>query len=63
MSTITYNKKDIQRILKSNGWTVHRQKGSHIVYKNANGEHLTVTVNTCNKMIMQRLIKQYGLQV
>lgn len=63
MSTATYNKRDIQRILKNNGWKFDRQNGSHCVYKNDRNEHLTVTVGRCNKMVFQRLIKQYGLNV
>lgn len=62
-STATYNKRDIQRILRNNGWTLHHCKGSHQIYKNENGEHLTIGTCKCNKMIMQRLIKQYNLKV
>ena len=62
-STVTYNKRDIQRILKDNGWNFHHQKGGHVIYKNGNGEHLTIAISKCNKMIMQRLIKQYSLRV
>lgn len=63
MSTPTYNKRDIHRILKNNGWKLHRQSGSHLIYKNDNGEHLTIGCCKYNKMIMQRLIKQYNLKV
>lgn len=63
MSTPTYNIRDIQKILRKNGWTLHHCKGSHKIYKNEKGEHLTIAVCKCNKMIMQRLIKQYGLKV
>lgn len=62
-STATYNKRDIQKILRNNGWALHHCKGSHMIYKNAKGEHLTIAVCKCNKMIMQRLIKQYNLIV
>lgn len=63
MSTVTYNKRDIQKILKNNGFILHHQKGSHMIYKNAKGEHITIAICKCNKMIMQRLIKQYNLKV
>ena len=63
MSTPTYNKKDIQRILKNNGWTFHHQTGSHLIYKNDKGEHITIGACKYNKMVMQRLIKQYNLKV
>lgn len=62
-STITYNLNDIQSILRKNGWSFHHQKGSHMIYKNNNGQHLTIARCKCNKMIIQRLIKEYGLVV
>lgn len=62
-STATYNKREIQRILRNNGWNFHHCKGSHTIYRNENGEHLTIAICKCNKMIMQRLIKQYNLKV
>lgn len=62
-SAVTYNKRDIQRILKDNGWIFHHQRGGHVIYKNNNGEHLTIAISKCNKMITQRLIKQYNLIV
>ena len=63
MSTPTYNLRDIKKILKMNGWTVHHQKGSHIIYKNEKGEHLTIAICNNNKMIMQRLIKEHNLMI
>ena len=63
MSTVTYNKRDIQRILKNNGWVLHHQKGSHMIYKNSKGEHLTIGCCKYNKMVMQRLIKEHNLKV
>lgn len=63
MSTPTYNDKDVKRILKINGFIFQRQRGSHRIYKNDKNEHLTVRCNNQNKMIMQRLIKEYNLKV
>lgn len=62
-STATYNKRDIQRILRNNGWNFHHCKGSHMIYRNDRGQHLTIGTCNCNKMIMQRLIKEYNLKV
>ena len=62
-STATYNKRDIQKILRNNGWTFHHCKGSHMIYKNDKGEHITIAICKCNKMVMQRLIKQHSLKV
>jgi predicted RNA binding protein YcfA (HicA-like mRNA interferase family) len=63
MGTKTYSKRKIRKILKDNGWKFHHQTGSHCVYKNEKGEHLTVTVGNCNKMVFQRLIKEHNLKV
>lgn len=59
----TYNKRDVQRIMKNSGFAFHHQSGSHSIYRNAKNQHLSVNVNDCNRMIMQRLIKQYNLVV
>lgn len=59
----TYNKREVQQILKRNGWVPDHQTGSHVIYKNASGEHLVISMSKCNKMITQRLIKQYKLVV
>lgn len=60
---MVYSKRQIQRILKENGWTFHHQTGSHAIYKNENGQHLTLPIVKCNKMLVHRLIKEYGLEV
>lgn len=58
-----FSKRDVERILKNNGWILHRCKGSHKIYKNSKGQHLTIVPTRCNRMIMQRLIKEYELKV
>lgn len=63
MSTPTYNKRDIQRILKNNGWFLHHVKGSHFIYRNSSGDHLTIGCCNYNKMVFQRLIKEKNLVV
>lgn len=63
MSTATYSKRKIRKILKNNGYELHHQTGSHLVYRNEQGRHLTVTVDECNKMVFQRLIKEHNLKV
>lgn len=63
MSTKTYNNRDIQRILRNNGFVFQRQTGSHMIYTNEVGEHMTVRFANCNKMVWQRLIKEYNLVV
>lgn len=63
MSTKTYNNRDIKRILRSNGFYFQRQTGSHMIYTNENGNHITVRCSNCNKMVWQRMIKENNLAV
>ena len=63
MSTKTYSNKDIQRILRKNGFAFQRQTGSHSIYTNETGKHMTVRFSNCNKMVWQRMIKEYNLVV
>ncbi len=58
-----YNSREVKQILKKNGWEPHHQRGSHIIYRNKRGEHLVISECKCNRMIVQRLIKQYNLVV
>jgi len=59
----TFNEIEIYRILKNNGWKLHHKTGGHAIYKNDKGEHISIGTGKCNKMIMQRLIKQYKLAI
>ena len=60
---VSFSDKEIKRILKNNGFVYHHQKGSHEIYKNCKGEHISIRFCKCNSMIMLRLIKQYNLVV
>ena len=62
-TTKTFNKREINHILKNNGYKFHHQNGSHAIYKNDKGRHITIGLCKCNKMVMQRLIKEYQFQV
>lgn len=59
----TYNKRDIQIILRKNGYFLDRIKGSHAIYKKKGSPPITVGATGCNKMVLQRLIKQNGLKI
>ena len=59
----TYNKKEVERLIAKSGWTLVRQTGSHKIYTNAKGEHLTMRCHKPNKMIICRLIKENQLVV
>lgn len=60
---MTYSKRDVNKIMKKNGFYIdqNRGKGSHIIYRRGNriisiGDHY-------NKMVIQRLIKENDLVV
>ena len=55
-----WSKRDIQKILKNNGWTLSRCSGSHKVYTNALKQHISVPMSY-NNVIMLRLFKQYNI--
>jgi len=54
-----YTKKDFEKLLISNGFSLQRVKGSHFIYKN--GSDLISVPKNLNKMISHRLIKEYHL--
>lgn len=58
---MTYNKKDVMKLMKYNGYGLvpNRGKGSHMVF--SNGTRNITLSNSFNKMIMRRIIKEYGL--
>ena len=63
MRAMTPNKRDVEIILRNNGWWVSRQTGSHKIYENDKGEHMTIKCSGCNKMVFRRLIKEHNLVV
>lgn len=62
-TTKTYSDKDIKKILRKNGFVCERQTGSHQIYTNEVGIHITIRCTKCNKMIWQSMIKKYNLVV
>lgn len=53
---------EMKTILKDNGYKEERRNGSHFIFKNADGN--TISVNKdLNKMVRQRLIKENRLKV
>ena len=57
----TFNKKEVQKILKANGFTLIGSRGYRHKYKRGN-EILTINPEP-NKMIFNRLIKEFNLIV
>ena len=54
-----YTKKDFEKLLINNGFSLQRVKGSHFIYKN--GTDLISVPKNLNKMISRRLVKEYHL--
>lgn len=58
-----YTKREMEKILKKNGWEIVRYKGSHAIYHNDKGQHLSIGRCNYNAIIFQRLIKQYDMVI
>ena len=58
-----YNERSFHRLMKENGFTfqANRGKGSHKVY--TRGSETISIGDNYNKMVIRRLIKEYGLKV
>lgn len=57
----TYSSKDMEKILKENGYELLRTRGSHRIY--SNGVHTTVVNLKLKRTIALAIIKQCGLIV
>lgn len=56
-----YSDREFGKILDNNGYRHIRTKGSHLIYGNGSR---TISVNkNLNRMVAQRLIKEYALVV
>ena len=58
-----YSPRQFRRILRNNGFVYTRSSGDHDIYKNGNGEHISIPANKTNKMLVRRLIKENNLVV
>lgn len=54
--------KDFRKVLKDNGFQYIRNRGSHEIYKNANGNEVVIK-KKLNPTIALRLIKENKLEV
>ncbi len=58
-----YTTREVEKILKKNGWLKDRTKGDHSQYKK-DGVHGMITVTKkVNPMVFRRMIKEYSLDV
>lgn len=56
---ITY--RECASILRFNGFEFKHQKGSHAIWKNTNGRHISISVTHVNACVWQRLVKENNL--
>jgi predicted RNA binding protein YcfA (HicA-like mRNA interferase family) len=57
-----YERREFEKLLSANGYKLNRNNGSHHIYVNESGRHITVKypINPC---ISRRLIKEYELKI
>lgn len=58
-----YSMKDVEKLLRKNGYLIERKSGSHLIYFNEQeNRHITIVGgHDMNPMIIRRLIKEYSL--
>ena len=59
MREVTY--KECQLILNYNGFFLDHQSGSHAIYKNERGKHISIKVGSVNACVWRRLVKENNL--
>lgn len=59
---IQYTNKEFNRILNNNGFSYVRTKGSHHIYYNSDGKHISIP-RCIRCVIAQRIIKENNLKV
>ena len=55
-----WSKRDVQKILRENGWKFHRNSSSHKIYVNECNQHMSIP-ESYNNVIILRLFKQYNI--
>lgn len=55
-----YTHLEFARILKNNGFFFARQRGSHFIYNNSIGKHISIP-RKLESVIARRLIKEFNL--
>lgn len=58
-----YKKREIELIMRKNGWKLHHHTGSHAIYRNARGQHMSIGLCKCNGAIMHKLSKKHNLDL
>lgn len=58
-----YKRREVGLIMKNNGYYLDHYTGSHAIYKNASGQHISIGTCKCNGAIMHKLSKQHNLDL
>lgn len=61
MNLRDYSRKEFERILINNGYTLIRQKGDHTIWQKDGKPNIALPKHKPNIMICKRLIKENGL--
>lgn len=59
-----YNSREFRKIVRKNGWVLDRITADHWIYKHPdNPKILTITAKKFNRMIGERLVNEYELNL
>lgn len=59
-----YNSREFRQLVRRNGWTLARVSADHWIYKHPdNPKLLIVTFKKFNRMIAERLVNEYNLDL
>ena len=57
-----YRVRDLDRILRKNGYVHDRTRGSHIQYVK-DGKKIVISIPKTNPCVWQRIVKENGLEI
>ena len=59
-----YNSREARKIARKNGWELVRVSADHYIYKHPNNPKiLTITCNNLNRMVWERCVREYNLNL
>ena len=58
-----YKRREVDIIMKNNNYRLDHYTGSHAIYKNDKGEHISIGTCKCNGLIMYNLSKKHNLDL
>lgn len=58
-----YKPREVYLIMKNNGFKLDHHTGSHAIFKNDKGEHISIGLCKCNGLIMHKMGKKHNLDL